>query len=399
MRPLLYLVHRIPYPPNKGDKVRSFNLLKSLSNKYDVHLGAFVDSSDDWQYAEKLNKYCKQVKLEKLRPGLSKLKSLKGFFTGDALSVQYYKSYSFQKWVNETIENYDIEHVVVYSSTMAQYVSGDSKEKIHRRVADFVDVDSDKWRQYSMNKNPPMSWVYQREARKLLEYEQNIAKTFNATLFVSKAEMLDFNKISPASNHQHGFYNNGVDTEYFDPALNHINPYEPGVEPIVFTGAMNYWANIDAVTWFAKQIFPGIKKNYPNVRFYIVGISPADEVRKLEKNPDIIVTGKVDDIRPYIRHASIIVAPLRIARGIQNKVLEAMAMSRPIVATKSALDGISLCENYAPYCANDESDFIDKCTYILKQPIEQRMVTEARKCLLDNYNWDKNLQVLDGYLN
>lgn len=163
---LLLLVHRIPFPPNKGDKIRSYHLLRHLAARHEVYLGAFVDDPQDWQYEAELARLCKQVKLVGLDPGKRKLASLSGLLTGDALSVPYYRNAELQRWVDDTITAQGINKAVVFSSTMAQFVSGPGHAGL-RRIADLCDVDSDKWRQYAQGKRPPMRWVYAREARTL----------------------------------------------------------------------------------------------------------------------------------------------------------------------------------------------------------------------------------------
>ena len=392
MTPLLFLVHRIPFPPNKGDKLRSFHLLKSISKYFDVYLGAFVDEPQDMQYKEELSQYCKGMMLVPLNPKTAKIRSLKGFFTGEALSLPYYRSHVLREWSDNIVSEESIEHALIYSSPMAQYISGQDST-IKKKVADFVDIDSDKWRQYSIQHGFVMKWIYRREADKLLEFEKTIANAFDATLFVSGMEKKDFDQYAPESVSKHGFYNNGVDYHYFDPSHHYDNPYEKDVEAITFTGAMDYWANSDAVCWFADKIFPLIKKSYPNVRFYIVGSNPSKEVLALQKNGEIEVTGRVEDIRSYIAHARVLVAPLRIARGIQNKVLEAMAMARPLVATNLALQGIEQCDDYEPLSADSSEDFAKQCLKILNDK-KMNATPTARDCVKKHYDWESNLQTI-----
>jgi len=395
MTPLLFLSHRIPYPPNKGDKVRSFHLLKSLSRHFDIYLGAFVDDPEDWKYRDGINDFCKLNYLRPLNPLQAKIRSLKGFLTGEALSLPYYRDMHMVRWVKNIIKQENIEHAIIYSSSMAQYI--DAKlNNLRVRVADFVDIDSDKWLQYSKRHGFPMSIVYQREADRLLEFEREIARKFNATLFVSESEKNDFDKIAPDSKYQHYFYNNGVDYDYFNPANKLLNPYNTDSVNIAFTGAMDYWANVDAVKWFTIYILPKILKAIPNARFYIVGSNPSVTVTELEKSNNVVVTGRVDDIRPYIKFADLIVAPMRIARGIQNKVLEAMAMSRPIVATSLALEGIQKCGNYHPYQADTEDLFAKRCLDVLNG--EMTSIPESRECIREHYDWDKNIQVVTRLL-
>lgn len=386
MMKLLYLVHRIPYPPNKGDKIRSFHFLKALAEKNEVYLGTFIDDPDDKQYADALKPYCKDSFCVDLQPKLAKLKSLSGFLTGKALSLPYYRSAVLQAWVDQTIAEQNIQHALIFSSPMAQYLENQAKVSL---VADFVDVDSDKWRQYAGSKTWPASWVYRREAQKLLDFETHIAGLAKFTLFVSEREAQLFKQLSPEVADKVSFVNNGVDTDFFDPALTFDSPFPETETAVVFTGAMDYWANVDAVVWFARQVLPLVKQQIPDARFYIVGSKPTAAVQQLAGNDAaVIVTGRVEDVRHYVAHASLVVAPLRIARGIQNKVLEAMAMAKPIVATSAAMEGIPGNQSLQIAVADEPYEFASQVVNILQQPMA--VVPEHRRYVQTDFSWQHN---------
>ncbi|MBI5430601.1 MAG: TIGR03087 family PEP-CTERM/XrtA system glycosyltransferase [Nitrosomonadales bacterium] len=394
MEELLYLVHRIPYPPNKGDKIRSYHLLKHLSRHFKVHLGAFIDDPDDWKYAEALKEMVSgEMKLLPLNPAWAKLRSTYGFLSGEPLTVPYYRNAELKNWVGQLTANRPIRHVLVFSSAMSQYVTAYPKL---RRIIDFVDIDSDKWRQYSERKSWPLNWVYRREARTLLAFERRIAGTFEASVFVSRAEAALFQQLAPECASRVTYYNNGVDLDYFSPAHDHDNPYPPGERVLAFTGAMDYWANVDAVTWFSREVFPALRAQFPDVRFYIVGSRPTGEVLALAGD-GIIVTGSVPDVRPYVAHAAISVAPLRIARGIQNKVLEAMAMAKPVVVSPQALEGIDAKTGREVILANDAAEFIARIAVQLAQP-DEALGQAARQRVVQDYSWDRSLQRVDRLL-
>ncbi|MCK9605999.1 MAG: TIGR03087 family PEP-CTERM/XrtA system glycosyltransferase [Methylomonas sp.] len=386
MTKLLYLVHRIPYPPNKGDKIRSFHFLKALAEKYEVYLGTFIDDPDDKQYIDTLKVYCKDSFCIDLQPKFGKLKSLTGFLTGEALSLPYYRNSALQAWVDNTIAEQNIEYALIFSSPMAQYLKNHPEVSL---VADFVDVDSDKWRQYAGSKNWPGSWVYQREAQKLLDFETHTAGLAKSTVFVSEQEAQLFKQLAPENADKISFVNNGVDTEFFDPQLSFANPFAKNQAAIVFTGAMDYWANVDAVVWFAQQVFPWVKEQVPEVRFYVVGSKPTKAVQQLADNDaSVIVTGRVDDVRNYVAHACVVVAPLRIARGIQNKVLEAMAMAKPIVATSAAMEGIPGNQSLEIAVADNPQEFASQVVKILQQPMTA--VAEHRRYVQADFSWQHN---------
>lgn len=389
--PLLFLAHRIPYPPNKGDKIRSYNLLKALAKDYRIFLGAFVDDQLDWKYQSELTEYCEEVFLLELN-SRRKYISLKGVLTGEALSLPYYRQTRMQNWVDQKIADQQIERVFVYSSAMAQYVQSEHFDHLHR-VIDFVDVDSEKWREYSKRHIWPMSWLYRREARELLRYDRKLARTFDASVFVSASEAALFKQLAPESKQRVSHINNGVDYHYFDSQEAYDSPY-PDVPVLAFTGAMDYWANVDAVTWFAQKVFPLIQQKIPNALFYIVGARPSDAVLKLANKKGIHVTGAVEDIRPYIAGADVIVAPMRIARGVQNKVLEAMAMEKPVVVTGAAMEGIEQLPGQK--ICDDATSFFDYCLKLLQEGDTENTGATGRQRVLKDFSWDQNLLRLES---
>jgi len=391
VRELLFIAHRIPYPPNKGDKIRSFNLLKFLAARYRVHLAAFVDDPHDWRYAEPLEKLCTGgVKLHALDPRRAKLRSLRGLFAGSALTVPYYHNADLQRWVDQRLGSSDISRVVVFSSAMAQYVLPHCGRN-RRCIVDFVDVDSDKWRQYATSRSWPMSWIYAREGQLLLEYDQDVALRTDASVFVSAAEAGLFARLAPQAAKRVAAVENGVDTDYFEPARQYPNPYAPRERALVFTGAMDYWANVDAVKWFAREVFPTVRARDNRCCFYIVGARPTDEVRRLAELPGVRVTGAVEDIRPYLSHGEFAVAPLRIARGVQNKVLEAMAMGKTVLATRAAMDGLQSFGDLKLPIADDPSILASHARRLLEHDELEDIGQQSRNYVLQHYNWSRNL--------
>jgi sugar transferase (PEP-CTERM/EpsH1 system associated) len=391
--PLLFLPHRIPFPPNKGDKIRSFHLLQYLSSRYTVHLGTFVDDKADWQYADSVKKLCGECCLIPMNPRTSRLRSLTGLLTGEALTLPYYRNATLQAWVNATIQNYGIKKVVAFSSSMAQYVEHQSHA---HRIMDFVDVDSDKWMQYAQTKRWPLSGIYRREGRLLLKYERQVAQDFNASFFVSAEEASLFKSMAPESKGRVHWFSNGVDAEYFSPHGAYPNPYPPDQQILVFTGAMDYWPNIDAVIWFAREIFPQILAKNPQVRFYIVGSNPAQPVLALAQMAGVLVTGRVADVRPYLAHAQLAVAPLRIARGIQNKVLEALAMAKTVVATPQAMEGLDAGLGAGCMIGSTPAEFVE-C--IIPQVCSGPQANPSgREWVLQHYDWTQNLLKMEWQL-
>ncbi len=391
MENLLFLTHRIPYPPNKGDKIRSYHFLKTLAEHYNIYLGTFIDDPEDWNFTTSVQPYCQQTCIQPLKPFQAKIKSLKGLLTGEALSVPYYSNKALQTWVDQIIKRYEIKKVLIFSSVMAQYVVNNNQLRL---IADFVDVDSDKWSQYARNKRWPESWIYRREARQLLKYEIQVIDRADAGIFVSELEAELFKSLAPDYREKIKAVNNGVDTHYFSPMHVFNSPYRQNERVLVFTGAMDYWANVDAVKWFAEQVFPIIHRQHDSARFYIVGSKPTREVQALAEQPGVIVTGTVKDIRPYVAAAEIVVAPLRIARGIQNKVLEAMSMGKSIIATSAAIEGIPVNDQLDLSIADDPQQFAEAAVNLLELNSITFASKENRRFILERFSWQSSFERL-----
>ncbi|XHS77530.1 TIGR03087 family PEP-CTERM/XrtA system glycosyltransferase [Burkholderiaceae bacterium UC74_6] len=396
MADLLYLVHRLPYPPNKGDKVRSYHLLRHLAKQHRVFLGTFVDDSDDWQYVDQLKEWCTEVCAVGLKPRLARLASSRGLLSGEALSLPYYRSVELHDWVRGLSGRVKLDASVVFSSTMAQYAEALSGLPM---LVDFVDVDSAKWSEYARAHRGPLSWVYGREGRKLLAYEQRVAAKARCSFFVTANETALFRQLSPGLEQRLDVVGNGVDAERFAPEAARPSPYAADELPLVFTGAMDYWPNVDAVCWFAAEVLPRLREQHPNLRFYIVGRSPTPAVVALGELPGVVVTGTVPEVQPYLQHAAAAVAPLRLARGIQNKVLEAMAMGRPVVVARNCAEVIEAEPGIELLTAVTADDYLREIGRLLADPAQaDRIGAAGRACVQARYSWDARLSVIDHHL-
>lgn len=393
---LLLLVHRIPYPPNKGDKIRSYHLLRDLATQYRIFLGAFVDDENDWQYQTVLQDWCEAVHLLPLSPLKSKIRSLMGLLTGQPLSCPYYYQAAMQRWVNQVVSEAQVQHCVVYSSTMAQYVL--NVPQLSTRVIDFVDVDSDKWRQYAPRCKFPMNWIYRRESQCLLAYETQVAAQSTQNFFVSEAEAALFKQLAPSVCDKVSHYANGVDSDYFDPAIDLTNPYSEHTGPLlVFTGAMDYFANEDAVVWMVKDVLPTLVQQHPELQFYIVGSRPSERVQQLAQHPNVRVTGRVDDVRGYVKFADCAVAPMQIARGIQNKVLEALSMATAVVCTPAAAEGL-VDAPFLQHCTSQDSAQYAAIVSRLIHTKQEAKSVDYREYVLQHYSWSHHLKTVRAAL-
>jgi sugar transferase (PEP-CTERM/EpsH1 system associated) len=265
-------------------------------------------------------------------------------------------------------------------------------------LVDFVDVDSAKWRDYAGEHAWPMSWLYRREGRKLLAFERQVAASARRSFFVTHKECELFASLAPECATGIEPLGNGVDAEHFAPLAGRPSPFDAAEIPLVFTGAMDYWPNVDAVAWFAREMLPVLHQRWPRLRLHVVGRSPTAAVRELA-SPTVNVTGTVDDVRPYLQHAAVVVAPLRLARGIQNKVLEGMAMARPVVAAAECASALSAQVGSELLAATDAGDYVQAIDRLLAAPDEAAAIGHAaRERVLASYSWGAHLAALDGHL-
>lgn len=396
MEPLLFLVHRIPFPPNKGDKIRSFHLLKYLSTRYEVHLATFVDNQNDVQHVDALAPFCNSVHVVPLDPRTARLRSVTGFLTGEALTLPYYRSADLARWVEETVKANGIRKAVVFSGAMAQYVRDIPGLHV---VLDFVDVDSAKWTQYAASHSWPSSFVYRREGEKLLRFERGAAASSAVSVFVTQGEAELFIQLAPECAGSVHVVEMGVDTEVFSVDPTRASPFAANEMAIVFTGAMDYWPNVDAAVWFAKDVLPLITRARPEACFYVVGMNPSPAVKKLMGNGrKVVVTGSVPDVRPFLQHAAVVVAPLRVARGVQSKILEAMSMGRPVVTTATAARSIRGVPGRDLEAASDAETFARRAVALMGSPAGAELGRAARARVIAEYNWDRNLAVFGRLL-
>jgi len=373
---VLFLAHSCPYPPNKGDRIRNFHILKHFSSRYLVTLIYPSYSKQDVENLEPLKQHCWAVKTVQLSPLLAKLRCCLSVFGKRPITNSYY----YSRRLKRLIDDEDFDMVVVDCSSMAPYVLDVKKPKI----IDFVDVDSDKWQLYAKMATFPKSLVYNLEFRKLQAFEAELVRRFDAALVVSENE-----KTLLPNTDRLVVVPNGIDLEFFTPRQNKAK------DTLIFTGAMNYFPNIDGVSYFHREIWPVIKREVPSVKFIIGGMDPHPSIKRLEGD-GTVVTGYVPDMRDYLGNASVCVVPLRIAKGIQNKVLEAMAMSLPVVSTSHANQGINAKNGKEIMEADDPKAFAHAVVELLRnESLRRTMAENARRFVEEHYSWDHNLRAMD----
>ena len=379
---ILYLAHRIPYPPNKGEKIRSFHQLLHLSKHHTVHLVCLVDDPTDLEHVSILERYCASVVAVYRSKTSALCLATRALLTRKPLSVAAFYRKALAREIARKLQTETFDVIFVSSAAMAEYVL---EECALPRVIDFIDVDSEKWRQYAQHHAIPLAWIYGLEARRLAAYEAKIAHVFNHAVLISHEEKRLFQQ--RVYDRPITVISNGVDLNYFVPkstdAASHRQP------ALVFTGVMDYFPNVDAVQYFCGDIFPLVRAVVPDCRFYIVGRHPPRRVQALSKHPNVTVTGAVPDVRPYLAQATIAVAPFRIARGVQNKVLEAMASGLPVVGTSQAFEGIAATEEDGIRIADDPQRFATELITLLtgNDTLRQQCALQARRYVEAHHQW------------
>lgn len=394
---VLFIAHRIPYPPDRGDKIRSFNIVKRLSALAPVHVAAFADDSADAAHEEGLRAalgagLASILVVPRRRSKAASL--LLGTASGRSASTTAFASAAMTRHVSTLIARPAVQSIFAFSGQMGQYVPVDHGKS--RFVMDFVDVDSAKFESYAGDSPAPLSWLYRHEARRLAREEALIARSADVSLFVTEAEAVLFRARSGSDTAKVRALENGVDLAFFDPAAPVAAlPDRPGTPLLVFSGQMDYPPNVQAVTSFAREVLPRIRAAVPGATFAIVGRNPAPAVRALEGSDGVSVIGAVPDMRPWLAAADVVVAPLQVARGIQNKVLEAMAMGRPVVASGAAFEGIDAAPGRELVVADGpEATAAAVLTLLGDARLAAAIGRDARARMCDRYAWDRQLAAL-----
>ncbi|WP_407947238.1 TIGR03087 family PEP-CTERM/XrtA system glycosyltransferase [Parasphingopyxis marina] len=397
MGDILFLAHRVPYPPDRGDKIRSFNILKRLCELGTVHLAAFADDEADLAHGEAL----RQVMGSRLgslhieRRSVSRpVGATRAMLADKPMSLPLFDSAGIRRFVGQTLDTKPVSTVFAFSSQMAQFVP--QLPPGTRFIMDFVDVDSEKFANYALKTSSAvMQFVYRREARKLGAHERAVAERADYSLFVSEAEAEVFRSKTGFRSARIRVLENGIDCDHFEPDGDFPIVDKPGAPLLVFTGQMDYRPNIDGAISFADDVLPGVREMRPDAHFAIVGRNPTPEVLRLAKRRDITVTGEVDDIRSWLHAADLVVAPLRVARGIQNKVLEAMAMAKPVIASSDAFEGIDAEPGRHIMVGDTPNAGVHMILDLLDNEAMANLIGQAaRQRMLARYSWESALAPL-----
>lgn len=392
MAKILFLAHRVPFPPDKGDKIRAFHILEHLAAEHRIWLGAAADDPADLRHLPGARARYEDACFAPLGAPRRAWNMAAAALTGRPISVARFRHPSLGRWIARVLREVRPDVVFVYSSALAQYLPRDLPAGT-RLIVDFVDADAEKWRGYAALARGPMRWVYAAEARRLVRFERRVLAAAEAGVLISETERRLQGGLLPEGAAKLHVIANGVDTDYFRPAITGETSAN-----IVFCGRMDYEANVDAAEWFARKVLPRVRERRPEAVFQIVGAAPAARVRALGALPGVEVTGTVPDVRPYLADAAVVVAPLRIARGIQNKVLEGMAAGRPVVATPQALDGIAAAPGREVLLGADAAGFAAAVLGVLEGQAPADVGAHGRAFVLRRHRWAAQLGALDNLI-
>jgi polysaccharide biosynthesis protein PslH len=391
---LLFLSQRLPYPPNKGEKIRAYHFLCHLAQHYSIYLGCFVDDPHDLAHVAALSPLCTEICAIPINPRTRFLAALPGWLAGMPLSYSLFRRATLRSWLRDISTRIKPDYVFAYSSNIADYALQLGYRPKHV-IFDFVDVDSAKFEDVAALAPPTTRWLYALEAKRVKQAEARLAVHADRLLFVSLPEEALFQ----ARTHQ-AFTNslaleNGVDLAVFNPMLLEENPYGDARPTLVFTGAMDYWPNIDGILWFVNHVLPLLHAQHSTLRLAIVGSNPAPAVRALANN-NIMVTGRVARVQPYLAHANLAIVPLRVARGLQNKVLEALAMGVPTLCSPQALNGIPATPEVHLGLAHTPEDWARKTLDWLADPHTAKTIGQAGRAFVETrFDWAYQLNVLE----
>ncbi len=389
---ILYLAHRIPYPPTKGEKLRAFHAIRHLSARHRVWCACFVDRRADLHHVPALAAHCHRLEAIPRNRLAALFRGAAGLMRGMTVTESYFSHARMEETVKRWARETDFDAVIAFSSSMGQYIP---MARAKRRIVDFCDLDSRKWMDYAANARGLPRVLYQAEGRRLERVERHWIEHADASVFITAAEAGPWLK-SLWRDKLH-VVGNGVEQAQ-SPGRDGVPPAGggSGAPRVGFSGEMSYWPNVDAVCWFVRDCWPAIRAAHPDAVFEIVGRNPAAAVLQLARQPGVVVTGEVRDVGEYVRRWTIAVAPLRIARGLQNKVLEAMAHARPVVLTTAAATGINAVDGRDWLIADEPEHFIRGVGELIADPDRAaRLGAAARAHVIEHHQWPVEMAKLE----
>jgi sugar transferase (PEP-CTERM/EpsH1 system associated) len=388
---LLFLTHRVPHPPNRGDRIRTFHFLEHLAARSNVWLGCLADEPVTDETHEVLNRLCARVAIVPVEPCRRWWRAGVSLLSGGTISAGAFESPALKSVVTGWSTEARFDAALCSSSALAPYLRLPSLENT-RRYVDLIDVDSEKWLEYAAASSFPKSTLFGLEGRRLRSLEASLSDWCAGLTVVSEPEAnlyRAFRSDGPIE-----AIPNGVDVSYFTPRVD--RSAEHGC---VFVGALDYKPNIDGIVWFCREIWPAIRKQRPDATLSIVGREPVHAVRELAGLPGVSVPGTVPDVRPWLNEAAVAVVPLRIARGVQNKVLEALAMARAVVASPDPLVGLNVRDGAQLFKATTREEWIEKTLRLLDDvSLRDEVGLAGQAYVTASHRWDQCLIPLMSFL-
>jgi len=386
---ILFLAHRVPYPPNRGDRIRSFHILRFLAQRADVSVAFLAEEQPSPETQQALKRLCSDVaglRLGRYRRWINAARSLT---FGRTATEGLFRCNRLRRLLARWSKTTRFDAVVVFCSSMVQYLDVPGLAGVPVLV-DLVDVDSQKWLQYAEEASGVQRRLYQIEGKRLRRLEQSLPLRAKAITLVSRCEAELYRSFCPADSVH--VMSNGVDLDYFRPREDSDSTSS---EDCVFVGALDYRANVEGIHWFCDEIWPEVRRRQPKATFTVVGSKPSPLVRRLARRPGVRLACNVPDVRPYLAEAAMVVVPLRIARGIQNKVLEALGMAKAVIATPEALEGIAIEPEVHACQARTPAEWIESMVRLLKDaPARDRLGRAGRTFVEAHHCWDRQLQPL-----
>jgi polysaccharide biosynthesis protein PslH len=386
---ILFLCHRFPYPPQSGAKIRPFNMIKHLAERHEVTVCSLVRDEQEVQEGWGLAEHCKAYVTARVREPWQSLRMVTRLPSLTPASMGYFYSAQLAREIRRCLNREAFDLIFVHCSSVAPYVV---QVRGIPKILDFCDMDSQKWLQYARSKTLPLSLGYWIEGRKLMRVEKRLAKKFDVCTVATRAELETLDGYATGS--VSDWFPNGVDHNYFSPDG---APYD--ADCLSFVGRMDYYPNQECMFEFCARTLPLIRSQRPNVKLLIVGADPSPAVLKLAERPGVTVTGSVPDVRPYVRRSALTIAPLSIARGTQNKILEAMAMGVPVVASELAAGGVDALPGQHLLTASTPQGYATAVLRVLEHPEERARLAEAgRARMLSHHQWSHSMQRLDAII-
>ena len=386
---ILYVCHRFPFPPKRGGKIRPFNMIRHLARNHEVTVASLARSDAEAREGGGIAQYCARYEMARVSNPVQVLRMVARLPTPQPSSFGYFYSPILANRIRELLAATRFDLIFVHCSSVAPYVAS---VKGVPKILDFGDMDSQKWLEYARYKPFPLSMGYWLEGRKLEREERRLAHQFDLCTATTRAEWDTL--AAYGTGVATDWFPNGVDSNYFAPT---DEPYDP--DTISFVGRMDYYPNQECMFDFCRNVLPLLKAERPGIKLLIVGADPSPAVRRLGEIDGVTVTGSVPDVRPYVRRSAAMVAPLNIARGTQNKILEAMAMGVPVVTSRVAAGGVDATDGEHFLVASSPDELARSILRIIDDPVERRRLSAAgRARMLTHHAWERSMQRMDGII-